>query len=287
MLRGMHTCRAAQEAGPAQHSSLRRVLNSPTPHEGLSMPKPSRLPCPSPNALIDSLPQRDRDYVIGACVPVEIDLGETLCRAGEPIRYVYFPTRGYISLISAMDPKESLEIGMVGDEGMFGATLLLDVNVCALRGLVQGSGSALRMSPSRFRQAVNDSAAFRRTLNRYVFVLMVQVAQTAACNRFHVLDARLARWLLVTQDRAHSATFRMTHALLSLILGVRRAGVTEAAGRLQAKGLIRYVRGSLSIIDRAGLEKVSCRCYATLKATYRQHLPSRAARRPGASDRID
>ena len=130
----------------------------------------------------------------------------------------------------------------------------------------------MRMTTNRFRRIIDDSAPFRRTLNRYLYVLTAQIAQTAACSRFHVLDARMARWLLMTQDRAHRDTFRLTHEFLAYMLGVRRAGVTEAAGRLQAQKLIRYSRGKLTVLNRRGLEKVSCPCYSILKTTYQQYL---------------
>jgi CRP-like cAMP-binding protein len=134
------------------------------------------------------------------------------------------------------------------------------------------------MTASRFRLAVSESVPFRQTLNRYLYVLTSQLAQTAACNRYHLLDARLARWLLMTQDRAHSDSFRLTHEFLAYMLGVRRTGVTEAAGQLQAKGLIRYSRGELSVLDRAGLETVACACYMASTKMYAQHL-----RRPRAT----
>jgi CRP-like cAMP-binding protein len=235
------------------------------------MPKPvlSLLPA---NGLIASLPRADREFVSSQCELTELIFGKPLCNPGDTIRHVYFPTNSYISLITPAAASESLEVGMVGNEGVFGITLLLGVRISALLGLVQGGGSALRMSASRFGTVTNDSAPFRRTLNRYLYVLTAQIAQTAVCNRFHLLDARMARWLLMTQDRAHSDTYRLTHAFLAYMLGVRRAGVTEAAGRLQTKGLIRYAHGTLTVLDRRGLEAVSCSCYAALKATYQQHL---------------
>ncbi len=224
------------------------------------------------NALIASLPRTVRENVSDACESAELPFGEALCKPGDSIRYVYFPTDSYISLITPAGASESLEVGMVGNEGMFGITLLLDVKVSALLGLVQGGGQALRMPAGRFRQLTADSAPFRQRLNRYLYVLTTQLAQTAACNRFHALDARMARWLLMTHDRAHKDTFRLTHQFLAYMLGVRRAGVTEAAGRLQAQGLIRYVRGELTVLNRSGLEGASCPCYRMFKATYLQHL---------------
>jgi CRP-like cAMP-binding protein len=229
-------------------------------------------PFQSANYLLASLPLPDRKLVGSACDHAELPFGESLCQPGEAIRHVYFPTDSYISLITPSGASESLEVGMVGNEGLFGITVLLDVKKSNLLGLVQGGGPALRMTANRFKQLSVESKPFRRTLNRYLYVLTAGLAQTAACGRFHLLDARMARWLLMTQDRAHKATFRLTHEFLAYMLGVRRAGVTEGAGRLQAQGLIRYTRGELTVLDRAGLEAVSCRCYATLKSTYQEYL---------------
>jgi CRP-like cAMP-binding protein len=236
------------------------------------MRHPDSSPLPA-NGLIASLPRVDRDHVTGACEHAELDFGKPVCNPGDTIRHVYFPTNSYISLITPPGTSESLEVGMVGNEGMFGITLLLGVKTSPLLGVVQGGGPALRMSASRFTKVANESVPFRQKLNRYLYVLTAQIAQTAACNRFHLLDQRMARWLLMSQDRAHSDTFRLTHQFLAYMLGVRRAGVTEAAGRLQAKGLIRYVRGVLTVLDRKALEAVACSCYGALNATYKQHLP--------------
>jgi CRP-like cAMP-binding protein len=238
------------------------------------MSKSAQPPLPV-NALIASLPRTDRKNVSDACESAELPFGEALCKPGDSIRHVYFPTDSYISLITPAGASESIEVGMVGNEGMFGITLLLDVKVSSLLGLVQGGGQALRMPAGRFRQLASESAPFRQRLNRYLYVLTTQLAQTAACNRFHSLDARMARWLLMTHDRAHKDTFRLTHEFLAFMLGVRRAGVTEAAGRLQAERLIRYVRGELTVLNRSGLEDASCPCYRMFKATYVQHLGNR------------
>lgn len=242
-------------------------------------------PVNAANYLLASLPPADRRLVTAACENVELPIGTELSRAGGAIPHVYFPTDSYISLITPSGSSETLEVGMVGSEGVFGITVLLGINKSALFGLVQGGGTALRMSATRFRQLAEKSVPFRRTLNRYLYVLTAGLAQTAACSRFHLLDARMGRWLLMSHDRAHRDTFRLTHEFLAYMLGVRRAGVSEAAGHLQKRGLIRYSRGELSIVDRAGLEAVSCPCYGILENAYREYLGAPVKRTPARSVR--
>jgi CRP-like cAMP-binding protein len=224
------------------------------------------------NALIASLPRSSRDMVLQKCDSVELELGVIVCKPGAQITHVYFPTTSYISLITPPGAVESLEVGMVGNEGAFGVTLLLDVATSPLLGLVQGRGLALRIPRRRFVELVNQSEPFRRVLNRYLFVLTAHLAQTAACNRFHLLEARMARWLLMTQDRAQGASFRLTHQFLAFMLGARRAGVTGIAGEFQERGYIRYSRGQLTILDRTALQQVACACYKSLNASYRRYL---------------
>jgi CRP-like cAMP-binding protein len=236
-------------------------------------------PLPPINGLLAIVPRAERDLILNACDPVDLIFGDSVCQPGDSIRHVYFPTDSYISLIAPAGASEDLEVGMIGNEGMFGITLLLDVRISALAGLVQGGGPALRMSAARFGKLANEHASFRRTLNRYLYVLTAELAQTAACNRFHHLDARMARWLLMTHDRALGSTFRLTHKFLAYMLGVRRAGVSEAAGRLQAQGLIQYAHGELTVLNRPALELASCGCYDVLQATYRQHLGTRGKSR--------
>jgi len=235
------------------------------------MPRPARKAAFA-NSLLASLPSSDAARVGEACETTELIFGSSLYAPGDRIQNVYFPTNSYISLITPAGASESLEVGLVGSEGMFGVTVLLDVKTSPVLGLIQGAGPALQMRATRFTEIANESAPFRKILNRYLYILTAQMAQTAACSRFHALDARLARWLLMTHDRAFSDTFRLTHEFLAYMLGVRRAGVTEAAGRLQASGMIRYAHGVLTVLDRKGLEKVSCPCYDALNATYAKHL---------------
>lgn len=225
----------------------------------------------SPNQLLSRLSARDRARFIKACVPVELAFGETVADAGDVIDYVYLPTTGFLSILRPIDGQQ-IEVALAGHEGMFGWAIALESEVSDVTVLVQGAGSALRITPAAFKRQMRLSGALRRTVARYTSVLMTQFAQTAGCNRFHVVEKRLARWLLMTADRAQSSTFRVTQEFLAYMLGVRRAGVTHAAGRLQANGHIRYRRGQVVIRDRAGLEGAACNCYHINAATYDRML---------------
>lgn len=231
----------------------------------MSLPKKR---APHTNRLIEALPRKDRQHFLAGCEPVELVLEDVLCEPGDVIRHVYFPTDSFISLVSPVDGRASLEVALVGNEGMHGIALTLDVDVAPLHALVQGGGGALRMNAAPFRRELNQSPALRRGIHRYIYVLMSQLAQTAACTRFHLLEARLARWLLMTQDRAFCDELHITHEFLSYMLGVRRVGITKAAGSLQARKLISYRRGIITVLDRSGLEAASCGCYRADKATY-------------------
>jgi CRP-like cAMP-binding protein len=207
-----------------------------------------------------------------SCDPVKLKFAEVVCQAGERIRHVYFPVESFISLVTTLDEGEKLEVGIVGNEGMFGASLALGVNISPQHALVQGAGIALRMSAGSFLGHYQQSQALRHVINRYVYVLMSQLAQTAACTRYHRVEARLARWLLLTRDRARSNKFRLTHEFLAYMLGVRRVGITQAASSLHERGMIKYSRGAITILNPAGLEKASCRCYQQGKDMYEKTL---------------
>ncbi len=205
--------------------------------------------------------------------------GETLQQPDRLIRHAYFPIGGYISLIAPNGGAESLEVGLIGNEGVLGATLLLGVSESPLQGLVQGTGSALRIRSMDLKKALAESPVLSRKLHAYLFVLMAQIAQTASCNRFHHIEARLARWILMTQDRAHANEFHITHDFMAKMLGVRRAGVTEAAGSIQARKLIHYKRGVMQVLNRPALESVACPCYRISNTMYERHLGSNGGTR--------
>ena len=224
------------------------------------------------NHLIESLPRTERMNLLSICTPVELVLGDVLCNKGQTLRHVHFPVDSFISLVMNTDGHQGLEVGMIGREGMLGAHTALGVVRTPLRGLVQGAGSAWRADAVAFKRLLPESAALRKAIGRYVYVLMSQLASSAACLRYHLIAPRLARWLLMTQDRAHSDNFRVTQDFLSYMLGVRREGVTAAAGALQARGLIRYVRGDMTVLDRQGLEAASCSCYAAETLVYTQQM---------------
>jgi CRP-like cAMP-binding protein len=220
------------------------------------------------NTLIELLPAKDRARLLAICEPVELVLSEVLCEPDKPTRHVYFPTRGFISLVAMVDGSPGVEVGMVGREGMLGAQLVLGVLTAPLHALVQGSGSSWRVATVPFKRELARSAALRRVLNRYLYVLMAQQATSAACLRFHLIGQRLARWLLMSQDRAQSESFHITHEFLAYMLGMRRVGITAAASALQRDGLIQYHRGEIKVMDRSGLEAAACSCYASNQKTY-------------------
>ncbi len=227
---------------------------------------------PPGNRLLAALSGRSRQRFIASCDHVELEFAAVLCDPGDRIRHVYFPLTGFISLVTTLDDGARLEVGIVGDEGMLGASLVLGVHTASQHALVQGAGDALRMSAVAFDRYCRQSLPLRKHLNGYVYVLMAQLAQVAACTHYHIVEARLARWLLMTRDRAHSNEFQLTHELLAFMLGVRRVGITEAASALQKRGLIRYQRGHILVLDGAGLKKAACGCYQQSLDLYEQTL---------------
>jgi CRP-like cAMP-binding protein len=220
------------------------------------------------NRLLAALPKAVRRTLLAHGERIELSPAIVLCEPGAAIQHVFFPLDSAVTLMAGTERHSDLESGLVGNEGMLGATLALGVRISAQRWLVQGAGRALRIEAGWFHDELALSPALRGTLQRYLYVTLAQLAQTAVCKRFHVVEARLARWLLMTRDRLHTEQLRFTHENLAHVLGVRRAGITRAANALRRRNLIRYYRGSLQIVNRRGLEAASCDCYAEDHATY-------------------
>jgi CRP-like cAMP-binding protein len=205
--------------------------------------------------------------------PVSLAFGQILYEAGGKIGHVYFPVDCLVSLLTAVDKRRTLEVGMVGNEGMTGMPFVLGIGVSGVCALVQGAGTALRMPAAAFRVEFDGNPPLRRALFRYTYALMAQISQTAACNRFHGAQARLARWLLMTRERVGSDDFPLTHEFLAHMLGVRREGVTEAASALKRRRLIDYHRGTIRILDAKGLKASACSCYQLVRDVYRRAQP--------------
>ena len=220
------------------------------------------------NHLIARLPRRDRQLLLDVCEPFALVIADVLSEPGKATRHLFFPITGFLSLVAPIEGHAGLEVGMVGREGMLGAHVALGVAAAPWRAQVQGAGSAWRLSAADFRRVQGRSAAVRGTLNRYLYMRMAQLAASAACLHFHLIGPRLARWLLATQDCAQASTFRVTHEFLAYMLGVRRVGITVAAGALQRAGLIEYHRGHLTVLDREGLEVAACGCYSADRRAY-------------------
>ena len=220
------------------------------------------------NQLIELLPRADRVRLLAACERVQLVLSEVLQEPGTPTRHAYFPTDGFISMLAMSEGHPGVEVGMVGREGMVGANLALGVGTANLRALVQGAGGAWRISAASLKRELAKSKSLQSGLNRYLHVLMGQLATSAACLRYHQIGPRLARWLLMSQDRAGRDTFQVTQEFLAYMLGVRRVGITVAAGALQRSGLIAYHRGDFTVLDRTGLEAAACSCYQSDRQTY-------------------
>lgn len=224
------------------------------------------------NQLIERLPRKERQRLLAISTPVTLELSEVLSEAGVATTHVYFPTSGFISLVAVIEGSPGVEVGMVGREGMLGIQAVLGVTTAPLHSLVQGAGVAWRIDIQAFEHELLVSPVLQRNMHRYMYVLMVQLAASAACLRFHLIGQRLARWLLMTQDRVCSDHLHVTHEFLAYMLGVRRVGITTAASALQRAGLIEYQRGNLIVLDRAGLEAAACSCYAAHRHTYTELL---------------
>jgi CRP-like cAMP-binding protein len=227
---------------------------------------PSHLPIP--NSLLAALPRAEYLRLLPSLEWVELEEGAMLCDSGQPLQYVYFPCNCVVSLLTLVDGNGVFAVALVGREGMTSAATALGSSISPFRALVQGPGGAMRMGAKTFVKEFRASMALREVVLAYILSLTIQIAQTAACNRFHGIEARLARWLLMTRDRLSSDHFHMTHEMLGQFLGVRRVGVTNAANALRQRGRIDYSRGAIAITDGPGLETAACSCYRMLQSRH-------------------
>ncbi len=229
------------------------------------------------NQLLASVPDSELERWLPYLEPVDLPLGKVLYESGTRLSYVYFPTTAIVSLLYLMENGASAEIAVVGFEGLVGISLFMGGESTTSRAVVQSAGSGLRLSSQQMMLEFNRAGPVLHLLLRYTQALISQMTQTAVCNRHHSLDQQLCRWLLLSLDRLPGKELVMTQELIANMLGVRREGVTEAAGHLQESGLIEYQRGHITILDRAGLEKRTCECYAVVKREYDRLLPATKA----------
>ena len=232
---------------------------------------------PKQNHLLAALPQAEWLRWLPQLEPVTLPLGKVLYESGGVQSHVYFPTTAIVSLLYVMENGASAEIAVVGNEGVVGISLFMGGESTTSRAVVQSAGRAFRLSAAVMKDEFNRAPVLHLLL-RYTQALITQMAQTAVCNRHHTLDQQLSRWLLLSLDRLESNELIMTQELIANMLGVRREGVTEGALKLQKAGLIQYARGRIQVLDREGIERRSCECYAVVKKEYDRLLPDRTAR---------
>jgi CRP-like cAMP-binding protein len=226
------------------------------------MPRPSS---PLQNHILDALPEAERERLFPHLKPVSLPLGAVLYESGDALRHIYFPTDSIVSLLYVLANGSSAEIAVVGNEGAIGVALFMGGETTTNRAIVQSGGSAYKLTGARLKQEFERHGEMLHILLRYTQALITQMSQTAVCNRHHTVDQQLCRWLLLSLDRLSSDTLTMTQELIANMLGVRREGVTEAAGKLQRLGAIEYRRGKITVLNRPQLERLSCECYAVVK----------------------
>jgi len=214
------------------------------------------------------LPRKDYRKLLPVLEQVKLAFGQVLYESQARIRHIYFPNDCFVSMLTGVDGDRSSEVGLIGSEGMIGLPVALGIAVSPFRAVVQGGGTAMRMTIADFRREFSESAALKRELFLFTHLLMIQIAQTAACNRFHRVSQRMARWILMTSDRIKSDDFRITQEFLALMLGVRRVGVSVAASELRERKLMTYRRGNFTILDHSGLVAAACVCYKIVKDIY-------------------
>jgi CRP-like cAMP-binding protein len=229
------------------------------------MPLNAEPRAPAANRLLAALPQKEYQRLLPELEQVTLPFAEVLYEPGERIRHVYFPNESIVSLLAEVTARSPLEVGLIGNEGVAGISTFMGVDTSPYRAIVQGAGTAMRMKAAALRRESEHAGPLRRLLHLYAHSLLTQVSRSAACNRFHTVDTRLARWLLMTSDRLGANEFRLTQEFISNMLGVRREGVNKAAGVLLKDELITYSRGQIKILNRVGLEAVSCGCYRMMK----------------------
>jgi CRP-like cAMP-binding protein len=233
---------------------------------------------PTENQLLAALPDAEQARWFPQMEAVDLPLGQVLYEAGRPLEHVYLPTTAIVSLLHVLEDGASAEIAVVGREGIVGISLFMGGESTPSRALVQSAGQGFRLQADRMMQEFNRAGPVLHLLLRYTQALITQMAQTAVCNRHHSLDQQLCRWLLLSLDRLRSNELVITHELIASLLGVRREGVTEAAGHLQKAGLIRHRRGHITVLDRTRIEQRACECYAVVKNEYDRLLPTMPAR---------
>jgi CRP-like cAMP-binding protein len=237
----------------------------------------STTPDPRDNQLLAALPALEFERWQPHLEPVALSLGQVLYESGDAMHYVYFPTTAIVSLLYVMEDGASAEIAVVGLEGMVGVSLFMGGESTPSRAVVQSAGQGFRLRAQVMKDEFNRAGPVLHLLLRYTQALITQMAQTAVCNRHHTLHQQLCRWLLLSLDRLRGNELVMTQDLIANMLGVRREGVTEGALRLQTAGIIRYARGRITVLDRAGLEQATCECYAVVKKEYDRLLPAQVA----------
>lgn len=218
-------------------------------------------PVPAVNRLIEALPRKERKRLIDGCETVDFAFGEVLCSPGESVGFAWFPLSGLISRGTRVADHPTMQIGMTGNEGMLGEILSIGVGTSPWRAVGQSDGTALRIPADDFVALNGECPALEDAAYQYLYVMILMASRSTPCTRFHGIEGRLARWLLMIDDRTQATQFNLTHQFLAEMLGVQRSAITLAAGALQAQGLIRYSRGRISIVSRAGLEAVACVCY--------------------------
>src|SRR5450631_1572600 len=252
----------------------RSVGNGPSlpSMDGSPVAAPGR-PSPHQNHLLEALPASDYERVASHLDLIPMKLGDVLYESGATLRYVYFPTTSIISLLYVMEDGGSAEIAIVGNEGVLGISLFMGGDTTPSRAVVQSAGFAFRLKAQLLKDEFARIGSTMYLLLRYTQALITQMSETAVCNRHHSVDQQLCRWLLLSLDRLQSNELSMTQELIANMLGVRREGVTDAAGKLQKAGLIRYQRGRITVLDRPGMEALSCECYQVVKTEFDRLLP--------------